>query len=332
MNLVNKDKEDYLNFVLCFDSNYNNVAYLFLHTLLNKVDEYINIWIVHNNPDSFSDIKKVVENYEYLNNINVFKFDVDLSVFPGITHGHISEATYYRFFLDRYIPKDLDFILYVDADIICHKNPLNLIRSDIEKMRKSNYILSARTEVFKEKIIEPHWERLGLKGTRYFNAGVLLIDYQQWLNNEMPKKLLSTMTEFKDILLYWDQDILNMVVDDNYLEMNPYLNFDLFISTDLNNLSPINHFGQESLKNMSLLHYTGSIKPWTVRGSFNKKARYFHDAYYELFEVKYWIKNTWRVSAFSELLKGILKFHIKNLRYPFPFIFYVLKSLLKNSQ
>ena len=93
MNLVKKDKEDYLNFVLCFDSNYNNVAYLFLHTLLNKVDEYINIWIVHNNPDSFSDIKKVVENYNYLNNINVFKFDVDLSIFPGITHGHISEAT-----------------------------------------------------------------------------------------------------------------------------------------------------------------------------------------------------------------------------------------------
>ena len=132
--------------------------------------------------------------------------------------------------------------------------------------------------------------------------------------------------------MYWDQDILNMVVDDNFLEMNQYLNFDLFINTDLNNLSPINHFGQEALENMSLLHYTGSIKPWTVRGSFNKKARYFHDAYYELFETKYWIKNTWRVAALSELLKGILKFHIKNLRYPFSFIFYVLKSLFKNSQ
>ena len=74
-----------------------------------------------------------------------------------------------------------------------------------------------------------------------------------------------------------------MVIDDQFLELDKYLNFDLFISTDQNNLSPLKHFGQNSLNNMAFLHYTGSVKPWTVRGSFNKKARYFHDAYYETY-------------------------------------------------
>jgi hypothetical protein len=82
---------------------------------------------------------------------------------------------------------------------------------------------------------------------------------------------------------------------------------------------------------MSFLHYSGSIKPWTVRGSFNKKARYFHDAYYELFEIKYTIKNSWKISSLMELLKGIFKLHIRNLRYPFSFIYVVLKSLTKKS-
>lgn len=320
-----------VNLVLCFDSNYNKVAHLFLHTLFNNLEEKVNIYIIHNEPYTFDDTKKILEQHEHSNSINIYKFDKDLSIFPGITHGHISEATYFRFFLDSYLPENLDFILYVDADIICAKNPIPLIKEDIFKLKKSEHILAARTEVFKQKKIEPHWERLNLNGERYFNAGVLLIDYQKFLYNKISSKLYTALEEFKDILLYWDQDVLNMVIDDNYLELNPNLNFDLFISTNQNNLSPIRHFGKEALENMSLLHYTGSIKPWTVRGSFNKKARFFHDAYYELFEVKYEIKNTWRLAALKQLLIGIMKLHIKNLRYPFSFIVSVIKSLTKKT-
>jgi len=318
-----------LNFVLCFDENYNHVAYLFLHTLLEKVTEKINVFIIHNRPSSFSNVINEISENKFLNEVKIYEFDRDLSIFPGITHGHISEATYYRFFFDDFLPKDLDYFLYVDADIICYKNPIDLIYDDIKRLIKSEYILAARTEVFKEKEIEPHWERLNLKGKRYFNAGVLLINYQKWLSESISEKLYKNLEKFKETLLYWDQDVLNMVIDDNYLEINPNLNFDLCISTDQNNLSPLEHFGEDSLDNMSLLHYTGSIKPWTVRGSFNKKARYFHDAYYELFKVKYWIKNTWRVSALLQLLLGIVKLHIKNLKYPFSFIKIVLKSLTK---
>ena len=89
--------------------------------------------------------------------------------FKVIFYGHISEATYYRL-LNEYLPNDLDYIIYVDADIICYRDPIPLIKEEIKKLSKSKYIISARTEVFREKEIEPHWERLGLKGDRYFNA------------------------------------------------------------------------------------------------------------------------------------------------------------------
>ena len=320
-----------INFVLCFDTNYNKVAYLFLHTLLKHIDEKINIYIIHDNPNSFEKIKLEINNDKNLNEIKVYKFDKDLSRFPGITHGHISEATYYRFFFDNYLPSNLDFFLYVDADIICHKNPLNMIKSEIKKLKQSQKVIAARTEVFKEKEFEPHWERLNLKGNRYFNAGVLLINYQLWQQNEISKKLYKSLGDHKDILLYWDQDVLNMVIDDEFIELNPNLNFDLFINTTQNNLSALKHFGQNNIDSMSLLHYTGSIKPWTVRGSFNKKARYFHDAYYELYKEKYWIKNTWRIAALQQFLLGVFKLQIKNLKYPFSFTFYVFKSLINKN-
>ena len=66
-----------INFVLCFDKNYNDVAHLFLHTLLNKVNEKINVYIIHNNPDSFFEIKKKLSDNKYLNEI--FIYDVQLN-------------------------------------------------------------------------------------------------------------------------------------------------------------------------------------------------------------------------------------------------------------
>ena len=321
-----------INFVVCFDKNYNDVAYLFLHTLLKSVSEKINIYIVHQDPSSFDHIEEKISSYDKLNKLEIYKFDYDLSTIQETLYGHISEATYYRLFLDRYLPDNLDYILYVDADIICYRDPIPLIKEEIQKLSKSEFIISARTEVFREKKIEPHWERLSLKGERYFNAGVLCINYKEWLKKDMSKILLDKMSREKDILLYWDQDLMNMVIDDKYVELNKSLNFDLFIAPDNVNLSLSDHYGQDGLENMSLLHFTGSMKPWTIRAAFNKRAIFYHDAYYELFKKKYKIINTWKVSALTQLLNGIFKLYFKNLRYPISFFYIAILSLFKPSK
>tara|TARA_B100000131_G_scaffold323020_1_gene379289 strand:- start:2597 stop:3574 length:978 start_codon:yes stop_codon:yes gene_type:complete len=321
-----------INFVVCFDENYNDEAYLFFHTLLKSVTEKIDIYIVHKNPSSFDHIKEKISSHEKLNKLEIYKFDYDLSTIKETLYGHISEATYYRLFLNRYLPDNLDYILYVDADVICYRDPIPLLKKEIQKLSKSEFIISARTEVFREKKIEPHWERLSLKGERYFNAGVLLIDYQEWLKKDMSKILLEKMSEKKDILLYWDQDLMNMEIDDKYVELSNSLNFDLFIAPDNVNRSLVEHYGQEALDNMCFLHYSGSMKPWTIRAAFNKRSIFYHDAYYELFKKKYKIVNTWKVSAVTQLLNGIFRFYIKNMRYPISFVYIAILSLFKPSK
>jgi len=321
-----------INFVVCFDENYNDVAYLFLHTLLKSVSEKINIFIVHKNPSSFEHIYEKICLYDNLNNLEIFKFDSDLSEIQDTLYGHISEATYYRLFLNKYLPDNLDYILYVDADIICYRDPIPLIKEEIKKLSKSKYILSARTEVFREKEIEPHWERLGLKGDRYFNAGVLCINYKEWLKKDMFQILLNEMMKKKNNLLYWDQDLMNIVFDDKYIELNKSLNFELFITKDNVNKSVIEHLGQDNLDTMSLIHYQGSMKPWTVRAAFNKRSIFYHDAYYELFNKKYKIVTSWKVGTLTQLFNGIFKLYIKNLRYPLTFIYIVILSLFKRTK
>ena len=312
-----------INFLLCFDENYNKVAHLYLHTLLKNVSEKVNIFIIHDDPTTLEDIKENITTYDKLNELNIYKFKEDLSKFPNILHGHISEATYYRIYIDNYLPENLEYIFYVDADLLCLKDPIPALKKDLLNLKNSKNFMSAKTEVTREKPKEPHWERLGLQGSRYFNAGVKLIKLQEWKKANMSEKLETKMILEHDKLLYWDQDVLNSVIDDRFEELNPYLNFNMNLAPDNNNISLNIKEEQEII----FLHYTGSFKPWTIRGAFNKKSVYYHDAYFEFYGIKYYIVNTWRVSALTQLLKGIINLQIKNLRHPFSFIYLSIKSL-----
>ena len=59
--------------------------------------------------------------------------------------------------------------------------------------------------------------------------------------------LLNEMIEKKTFLLYWDQDLMNIVFDDRYIELNKSLNFELFITKDNVNKSLVDHYGQDAL-------------------------------------------------------------------------------------
>jgi len=313
-----------INFLLCFDENYNNVALLFLHTLLKNVSEKINIYIIHQNPKSLNEIKEKLLKYENINELNIYKFKEDLSKFPNILHGHMSEATYYRIYIDNYLPENIEYIFYVDADLLCNKNPIPALKKEVEKLKNSKFMITAKTEVSRTKNPNwDHWEKLELNSTRYFNAGVKLIKLQEWKKANMSTLMEAKMVELHDRLTFWDQDVLNSVVNDRFEELNPYLNFNMMLAPENNNIA----LDKEEEGKMIFLHYTGSFKPWTVRGAFNKKSIYYQDAYFKFYGVKYFIVNTWRVSALTQLLKGIFNLQIKNLRYPFSFILLTIKSL-----
>ena len=70
-----------LNFVYCFDSNYNLQGLTSINSIAEKIDEKISIHIIHDNPNSFN--KSLLEGYKNID-LNIYKINVDKLDFPNL--------------------------------------------------------------------------------------------------------------------------------------------------------------------------------------------------------------------------------------------------------
>ena len=79
----------------------------------------------------------------------------------------------------------IDSVDAVIADL-SQKKPLVVSQENFEIPK--NLRFQTLQLINQKKPKEPHWERLGLQGSRYFNAGVKLIKLQEWkkANPEKP--------------------------------------------------------------------------------------------------------------------------------------------------
>ena len=59
---------------------------------------------------------------------------------------------------------------------------------------------------------------------KYFNAGVMCINFEEWLNQGISEKLFENLEKYSKDLVNWDQDVLNITFNGNYSELNNELN------------------------------------------------------------------------------------------------------------
>ena len=95
-----------LNFVYCFDQNYNKQAVTSINSLVTKLENPYNLFIIHNNISSFD---KSAINNKANGEIHFYEFKNSNYSFPNIENGHVSEATYFRIFVEEYIDIDIDY-------------------------------------------------------------------------------------------------------------------------------------------------------------------------------------------------------------------------------
>ena len=125
--------------------------------------------------------------------------------------------------------------------------------------------LSARTGFSERKILaqlsrspsdqwRDHCERLGLgRGTRYFNAGVLVIDTCAWRDRNMSRKIDEFVQTHGMLLFSQDQDVLNGVFAGDWAELSPRWNFQTC------------YFGAglDGILHPAIYHYSDKVKPWS---------------------------------------------------------------------
>lgn len=312
-----------LNVLYCFDSGYDKQAQCSIYSLLQNVSETINILIIHKNHNDEKFLNKKILGHPNLKELKVSRFNNKNMKFPNLHGAHISEATYYRLYIETYIDSEVDYLLYIDADIICFSDPLIEIQNQIEKLKNSKFILSAKTET----TLTDGVKRIGLSSDRYFNAGVLLINYQLWLKSKTTDGLINLL--FSDIpkLDYWDQDLLNIYFDNAFDEMNEILNYQ--ITMDKNKRIDVLESPEIVSSEKILIHYSGKFKPWNVKGILDKRSSYYQRIYRELFQEKYHLSYNYKKNALIDLLNGFRNKRILDLDFPFKFTYLVIRSLFK---
>ena len=311
-----------LNFLFCFDNNYNKQAFTSIYSLLSNTDSKLNFHIIHKSQDTDDFIPYKIKNHKNLNKVIVYKFK-DKANFPNLDDVHVSEATYYRLFIQNYIKNDIEDLIYLDSDIICINNFDLEAKKYINNLKSSQNIIGAKTE-FKSGNKEG-LERFNILNKNYFNAGVLFIDYKKWRQKEIGIKLIDNLVNNKQHLKYWDQDLLNLFFNGSYIELTEYLNFKVQLSETEFKFT----LSEKQEQNALFLHFSGKFKPWSLKGALNENSAYYHKYFKEINGKDFHIYNKRRLNTLKDLLKNLINFKIFNTKNAFVILKYTFKSLIR---
>ena len=260
------------------------------------LDTYL--YILHDDKDALSELPKVISKHKNLKKLSIYKFNDRDYYFPNIEKVHISVATYFRLFIENYLPEKVDNIIYLDPDVVCLTNPVERIRYEIINLVKSEKVISARTEHRRgEKRIDVD--------SLYFNAGVMLIDLNKWRKQSIQEKLLINLEAYKETIYQWDQDVLNSLFNGDYIELPNEFNY----KPDL-----IKKITQE--KEIIFMHFAGSDKPWLTSGIFINGSDLYHQNYKKLGFGNYHITHKCKRQSVFDIFKGLIWLRIFKLDHP----------------
>ncbi len=314
--------KEILDLVYCFDENYNIQAITSANSFLKNYKSKVRIHFLHNNPASINKHTNHLKKFENIEEINIYEFKKNQNFDLPIMEKHIvTEATYYRLFLHQYLPDTVSRILYLDADVIAMNELTTKINDTFNLIKSSNHSVGAVNYIFSNnESNDTMLKNLDLNSGKYFNAGVLFIDYEKWLKNETGNKILSQAKIMikEKILKEHDQDILNSFFDGDFLDLDRSYNYPIlerFYKQDV-----------EIINSSNFIHYTGAQKPWLLNGIFNDISKYYQKSFIDIGLNK-------RHIVFKNIEKGktiLYKFKFKFIIDPWNLItyFHVIKSYL----
>jgi lipopolysaccharide biosynthesis glycosyltransferase len=142
--------------------------------------------------------------------------------------GHFS--TYARLSLPDLI-ENQDWVLWVDADILCCKD-----LSGIEAYLSEEHVAAAVVDTIPTLAAENcKHETLNTAGldleTPYFNAGLMVINLAQWRREALSERLLRWAHDHSQHLKLWDQTVLNWNLADRIQKLPNSYNILVFGST-----------------------------------------------------------------------------------------------------
>lgn len=250
------------------DSNYIRCcATSIISFCKNNPQENFHFYIMISNLDEIS--KNKFHLLAKQNSINITIYEIDISFFKQLpSRLAFPLPTYFRFILPS-ILKDLDKIFYIDADVICINNA-----SEFFNTKLNTNIIAAVPDT-----VDTATNRnndLGLKNHIYFNAGVIIINIKKWnLLNIFDKLIKEILTDPKKFYML-DQDALNLILTQKIAYLPKKFNY-------FNGFYPW-HKDSITNKEIILLHFTSSPKPWDLGWEVSSMSNDYNRDLYKTYE------------------------------------------------
>ncbi len=191
-----------------------------------------------------------------------------LSPLPSLVAG-CSLATYARLLLGSVLPPTLTKVLYLDCDILVRKDVGPLWAMDMKNKTALAAVnfgmpyvgLMAKTSPFLKDLKIP-------LNTRYYNAGVMLLDLKKWRSQNVERRCFDLILKFRSKIGLMDQCVLNAALIGDIGELDPKWNAwgRLSLFKTWNAVGYPRNVLKEALLDPAIFHFAMHPKPWD-RGS-----------------------------------------------------------------
>lgn len=181
--------------------------------------------------------------------------------------GRMPVATYYKLLVAELLPASVTKAIWLDCDLVVTADLARLWDTDLGEWH-ALAVQDQGVPLVSSPNGVSQYRRLGLPADgRYFNAGVMLLSLGRWRRDEVSARAIEYLLAHRDTVVFWDQEALNAVLAGRWGVLDPRWNH-------IANLRGARH--PEGSGSPWVFHFTGSLKPWTYRGSDPSHALYYH--------------------------------------------------------
>jgi lipopolysaccharide biosynthesis glycosyltransferase len=259
-----------MNILVTLDSKYIKPLKVMLYSLFsNNPGEEFHIYLMHSRikDEEIADLERFVGGFGQ--KLIVLKIDNEYFHDAPVVF-HYTKEMYYRLLAFKFLPEEMDRILYLDPDILV----INLIRTLYDTEPQGCLYAAAYHNILTVKEIN----RIRLypyKINAYFNSGVLLMNLKLQRKLVDEEEIYSFIEKNRTKLILPDQDIINTLYSDKIKSLDEKLyNYDTryynYYKVTTNNTCDMDYI----MRNTVILHFCGKKKPW-LKGYSGK----FHSLY-----------------------------------------------------
>ncbi|MCX8617877.1 hypothetical protein J3U42_05660 [Gilliamella sp. B2923] len=231
----------------CFDDNYAMPAGIAMSSVIsNNLDKNLVFHLFANNVTN-----EKISRFNQLNSDNVsiicYEIGDDFSINPDTLVLHVSASTCLRFVVPQILNKVTSRVLYLDCDVLCTNNLNELIHTDL-----SDKYAAVVPDV--DKTQEKQCPACDIPYGEYFNAGMIYINTDMWVDNNLTDKAFAMINSGK-VYKFADQDVLNILMQGKTA----------FLPKRFNILTSLTVGGKEDSvigNDAVIIHYVTGNKPW----------------------------------------------------------------------